>query len=85
MRMSALVAAAGLTPSRITRVVDGLAHHGMVRKERPDNDGRGNDAVLTDTGLHAMRSAQATAALEITPASAAATPGAPGPDPRTPE
>src|SRR3990170_4345663 len=56
MRMSALAAAAGLTPSRITRVVDGLAHHGMVRKERPDNDGRGNDAVLTDTGLHAMRS-----------------------------
>ncbi|WP_051745664.1 MarR family winged helix-turn-helix transcriptional regulator [Streptomyces yerevanensis] len=60
MRMSALAAAAGLTPSRITRVVDGLAHHGMVRKERHDNDRRGNHAVLTDTGLHAMRSAQAT-------------------------
>ncbi|MGI5347373.1 MarR family winged helix-turn-helix transcriptional regulator [Streptomyces sp. CA-250714] len=60
MRMSALAAGAGLTPSRITRVVDGLSHHGMVRKERHGNDGRGSDAVLTDTGLRTMASAQAT-------------------------
>ncbi|WP_328498622.1 MarR family transcriptional regulator [Streptomyces sp. NBC_00414] len=58
MRMSALADAAGLTPSRITRVVDGLGKHGLVRKERHGQDGRGNDAVLTDSGLHTMRAAQ---------------------------
>ncbi|MFJ7242993.1 MarR family winged helix-turn-helix transcriptional regulator [Streptomyces olivaceus] len=58
MRMSALADAAGLTPSRITRVVDGLAKHGLVRKERHGQDGRGNDAVLTEAGLRTMREAQ---------------------------
>ena len=58
MRMSALADAAGLTPSRITRVVDGLGKHGLVRKERHGQDGRGNEAVLTEAGLRAMRSAQ---------------------------
>ncbi|MFD8518762.1 MarR family winged helix-turn-helix transcriptional regulator [Streptomyces capillispiralis] len=58
MRMSALADASGLTPSRITRVIDGLTRHGLVRKERHGQDGRGNEAVLTDAGLHAMRSAQ---------------------------
>ncbi|WP_326762299.1 MarR family transcriptional regulator [Streptomyces phaeochromogenes] len=58
MRMSALADAAGLTPSRITRVVDGLSKHGLVRKERHGEDGRGNDAILTKSGLHAMQAAQ---------------------------
>ncbi|WP_406187424.1 MarR family winged helix-turn-helix transcriptional regulator [Streptomyces sp. NBC_01006] len=58
MRMSALADAAGLTPSRITRVVDGLAKHELVRKERHGQDGRGNDAVLTEAGLRIMREAE---------------------------
>jgi len=58
MRMSALAAAVGLTSSRITRVVDGLSRHDMVQKERHGQDGRGSDAILTDTGLRAMRPAQ---------------------------
>ncbi|MBV1941228.1 MarR family transcriptional regulator [Streptomyces sp. BV286] len=58
MRMSALATASGLTPSRITRIVDGLSRHDMVRKERHSQDARGSEAVLTDTGLHAMRAAQ---------------------------
>ncbi|KAA0916405.1 MULTISPECIES: MarR family winged helix-turn-helix transcriptional regulator [Streptomyces] len=58
MRMSALADAAGLTPSRITRVVDGLGKHGLVRKERHGQDGRGNEAVLTDAGLRTMEAAQ---------------------------
>ena len=58
MRMAALASAVGLTPSRITRVVDDLAKHGLVRKERHSQDSRGNDAVLTDTGLHAMQKIQ---------------------------
>ncbi|MFI1408543.1 MarR family winged helix-turn-helix transcriptional regulator [Streptomyces sp. NPDC020707] len=58
MRMSALAGASGLTPSRITRVIDGLSKHGLVRKERHGQDGRGSEAVLTEAGLRALRSAQ---------------------------
>ncbi|MFF8036035.1 MarR family winged helix-turn-helix transcriptional regulator [Streptomyces sp. NPDC016626] len=58
MRMSPLAAASGLTPSRITRIIDGLSRHDMVRKERHGQDARGSEAVLTDSGLRAMRSAQ---------------------------
>ncbi|MFJ2173576.1 MarR family winged helix-turn-helix transcriptional regulator [Streptomyces sp. NPDC101062] len=58
MRMSALAVSSGLTPSRITRIIDGLSRHDMVRKERHSLDARGSEAVLTDTGLHAMRAAQ---------------------------
>ena len=58
MRMAALAAAAGLTPSRITRVVDDLAKHDLVRKERHSQDSRGNDAILTDAGLRKMREIQ---------------------------
>lgn len=58
LRMSALADAAGLTPSRITRVVDGLGKHGLVRKERHGQDARGSEAVLTDAGLRTMEAAQ---------------------------
>ena len=58
LRMSALAAQAGLTASRITRVVDGLGKHGLVQKERHGEDARGNDAILTDEGLAVMRAAQ---------------------------
>ncbi|WP_314411736.1 MarR family winged helix-turn-helix transcriptional regulator [Streptomyces sp. DSM 40484] len=58
MRMSALAGASGLTPSRITRVIDGLSKHGLARKERHGQDGRGSEAVLTEAGLRALRSAQ---------------------------
>src|SRR3954466_2470113 len=34
MRMAALAAAVGVTPPRITRVVDDLARHDLVGKER---------------------------------------------------
>lgn len=58
LRMSALAARAGLTASRITRVVDGLGKHGLVQKERHGEDARGNDAILTDEGLRVMRAAR---------------------------
>ncbi|WP_033433255.1 MarR family winged helix-turn-helix transcriptional regulator [Saccharothrix syringae] len=58
LRMSALAARAGLTASRITRVVDGLGKHGLVQKERHGEDARGNDAILTDEGLRVMQAAQ---------------------------
>ncbi|MFD4641600.1 MarR family winged helix-turn-helix transcriptional regulator [Lentzea sp. NPDC058436] len=60
LRMSALASAAGLTASRITRVVDGLAKHGLVRKERHGEDARGNDAIVTEEGVRTMRAAQPT-------------------------
>ncbi|WP_329788333.1 MarR family transcriptional regulator [Lentzea sp. DG1S-22] len=58
LRMFALASRAGLTASRITRVVDGLGKHGLVQKERHGEDARGNDAILTDEGLRVMRAAQ---------------------------
>ncbi|MFE7774596.1 MarR family winged helix-turn-helix transcriptional regulator [Streptomyces sp. NPDC057445] len=58
MRMSELAAATGLTPSRITRVVDTLRSHGMVSKERHGSDARGNVAVLTDAGDRRVKAAQ---------------------------
>jgi len=58
MRMSALAAASGVTPPRITRIIDGLARHDLVRKERHSLDARGSEAVLTDAGLQAMQAAQ---------------------------
>lgn len=58
MLMATLAAAAGLTPSRITRVVDDLARSGLVRKERHSQDSRGNDAILTDAGLRTMHDIQ---------------------------
>ncbi len=58
LRMSALAFQAGLTASRITRVVDGLGKHGLVQKERHGEDARGNDAILTDEGLRVMKAAQ---------------------------
>lgn len=41
------------TPSRVT-TSDGT-EHGLVRKERHGQDGRGNEAILTDAGLHTPR------------------------------
>jgi DNA-binding MarR family transcriptional regulator len=58
MRMSALATASGVTPPRITRIIEGLSRHDLVRKERHGLDARGSEAVLTDAGLRAMHAAQ---------------------------
>ena len=58
LRMSELATATGLTPSRITRVVDALRAHGLVDKERHGADARGNVAVLTADGLARLEAAQ---------------------------
>ncbi|MTD55801.1 MarR family winged helix-turn-helix transcriptional regulator [Amycolatopsis pithecellobii] len=57
LRMSELAAATGLTPSRITRVVDTLRAHGLVTKERHDTDARGTIAVLTAAGRERFKTA----------------------------
>ncbi|MFD4875000.1 MarR family winged helix-turn-helix transcriptional regulator [Streptomyces sp. NPDC058420] len=58
MRMSALAAASGVTAPRVTRIIDGLSRHDLVRKERHGQDARGSEAVLTDAGLRAVHAAQ---------------------------
>ncbi|MEU1625356.1 MarR family winged helix-turn-helix transcriptional regulator [Streptomyces sp. NPDC020096] len=58
MRMAELAAKVGLTPSRITRVVDGLCTRALATKERDPADARGNVAALTATGLTALHAAE---------------------------
>src|SRR5215467_14618184 len=59
LRMTELGVRRMLTPSGITRVVDRLEAHGLVRREPDPADGRAAFAVLTRPGLEALRRAQA--------------------------
>ena len=58
LRMTELGVRRMLTPSGITRVVDRLEAHGLVRREPDPADGRAAFAVLTRPGLEALRRAQ---------------------------
>ncbi|MFE3262084.1 MarR family winged helix-turn-helix transcriptional regulator [Nocardia sp. NPDC059091] len=60
MRMAALSREAGVSPSRMTRVVDNLQARGLVTKETSSEDGRGNVAALTDAGFAKVREAWPT-------------------------
>ena len=51
LRMSELAVLGGLSPSRISRLVDGLAAEGLVRRVQDENDRRVQYAVLTDEGM----------------------------------
>jgi DNA-binding MarR family transcriptional regulator len=57
LRMSELGAQRMLTPSGITRVVVRLEDQGLVRREPDPADGRAAFAVLTRSGLQALRRA----------------------------
>jgi DNA-binding MarR family transcriptional regulator len=57
LRMADLASAAGLSPSRTTRLVDSLQLHGLVAKRASSADGRSNLAELTSLGLAKLRSA----------------------------
>ena len=57
LRMAELAAAVGLSPSRITRLVDDLRLRGLVTKFRSGTDGRGNVACLTDKGFARLEAA----------------------------
>ena len=56
LRMADLAVATGLSPSRTTRLVDGLQSHGLVAKRASAADGRSNLAELTSLGLTKLRS-----------------------------
>lgn len=60
LRMSDLAAAAALSLSGMTRIVNRLEEVGLVRRERSADDGRGWHAVLTDAGLQRLEQAWPT-------------------------
>jgi len=55
LRMSEIAARGGLSPSRISRVVESLVAEGLVRRDRSAKDGRVQIAVLTDAGFARLR------------------------------
>ncbi|HWF16987.1 MAG TPA: MarR family winged helix-turn-helix transcriptional regulator [Acidimicrobiales bacterium] len=57
LRMSDLANATGLSPSRITRLVDDLQSRSLVTKVASSTDARGNVARLTPRGMAKMRAA----------------------------
>jgi DNA-binding MarR family transcriptional regulator len=57
LRMSDLANATGLSPSRMTRLVDDLQSRSLVTKVASSTDARGNVARLTPRGMAKMRAA----------------------------
>lgn len=60
LRMSDLATATALSLSGMTRIVHRLESQGWARRERPTDDGRGWNAVLTDAGLLRLEKAWPT-------------------------
>jgi DNA-binding MarR family transcriptional regulator len=60
MRRVDLAPAVGLTPSGITRLLDGLESAGLVRKENCASDARVTYATITPEGRRALADAAAT-------------------------
>ena len=60
VRMSELADRLHLSPSGITRRIDGLVKGGLVERQPCPSDRRGSNAVLTKLGLKALRSAAPT-------------------------
>jgi DNA-binding MarR family transcriptional regulator len=60
IRMSELAGRLHLSPSGITRRIDGLVKGGLVERQPCPNDRRGSNAVLTPLGLKALANAAPT-------------------------
>ena len=60
VRMSELADRLHLSPSGITRRIDGLVKSGLVERRPCSNDRRGSNAVLTPLGLKTLRTAAPT-------------------------
>jgi DNA-binding MarR family transcriptional regulator len=60
MRMTALAEAAGLSLSRVSRIVDTLESRGLVERHSCPDDARAVGCRLTDAGLALVRKAQAS-------------------------
>jgi DNA-binding MarR family transcriptional regulator len=60
IRMAELANHLHLSPSGITRRIDGLVRAGLVERRQCPTDRRGSNAVLTRTGAQALRRAAPT-------------------------
>jgi DNA-binding MarR family transcriptional regulator len=60
LRLSALATAAGLSLSRISRIIDTLEGRKLVERRSCSDDARAVEAHLTDAGLDLVRAAQAS-------------------------
>jgi DNA-binding MarR family transcriptional regulator len=54
IRMGELAGRLVFSPSRVTYQINSMVKRGLVRKQSCPDDGRGQEAVLTDTGLAAL-------------------------------
>src|ERR1700742_1403547 len=57
LRMGELAGRLVLSPSRVTYQINSMVKRGFVRKQSCPEDGRGQEAVLTDEGLAALEAA----------------------------
>ncbi|NMO51353.1 MarR family transcriptional regulator [Actinoplanes sp. TBRC 11911] len=57
LRMGELAGRLVFSPSRITYQINSMVKRGMVRKQPCPEDGRGQEAVLTDEGMAALEHA----------------------------
>ena len=57
LRMGELAGRMVFSPSRVTYQINSMVKRGLVRKQSCLEDGRGQEAVLTDEGLAALRAA----------------------------
>jgi DNA-binding MarR family transcriptional regulator len=60
MRLTALAEAAGLSLSRVSRILDALERRGLVERRADAEDSRAKQAWLTPQGLELLRAAQHT-------------------------
>jgi DNA-binding MarR family transcriptional regulator len=54
IRMGELAGRLVFSPSRVTYQINSMVKRGLVRKQSCPDDGRGQEAVLTDAGLAAL-------------------------------
>ncbi|WP_433295206.1 MarR family winged helix-turn-helix transcriptional regulator [Actinoplanes sp. CA-030573] len=57
LRMGELAGRLVFSPSRITYQINSMVKRGLVRKQPCPEDGRGQEAVLTDEGMTALENA----------------------------
>jgi DNA-binding MarR family transcriptional regulator len=60
LRMTDLAVRLHLSPSGITRRIDGMERAGLVERKQCPSDRRGSNAVLTDEGLRVLRESAPT-------------------------
>src|SRR3954454_15144766 len=57
LRMGELAGRLVFSPSRVTYQINSMVKRGLVRKQSCPDDGRGQEAILTDEGMDALTAA----------------------------